>query len=662
MDKNVSRVVGGIVTVLVCLTCALILGGAAIIFGVTKGFPSNFVLIPSASNSVTPEPTPQMDRAPVDSATTSTIETLRATIVPENDVYDLACRLKRICNVPKVVPGKSYQVGDREKFWVLNSDTVKYFQVDATLVYVTPHTYFWAEDGVKVNQRDMKTLIDTFESKIYPRDREFFGSEWIPGIDNDPHIFVLYANGLGNNIGGQYNPTDEINPQVEEHSNAHETYFLSATADLANEYTYATLAHEFVHMIQTPTDRNDTTWITEGFAEVGSLINGYYSPGADYIYIQDPDIQLNSWADPNSPLFGPHYGQSFLYLAYFLDRFGEDATKALTANPEDDLTSVDDTLAQLNITDPQTGKLVTADDLFMDWAATLYLKDGKVGDGRYTYHNYPQAPHYQPQEVISDCPQSFESWVHQYGIDYYTINCPGDHILQFTGSTITDLISADAHSGKYAFWSNKGNESDMTLTRDFDFTNVSGPIQLSYWTWYDIEKDWDYAHLAASTDGQNWRLLKTPSGTDYNPSGASYGWSYTGKSNSWVQEEVDLSKYAGQKVQLRFEYITDAEINGDGFLLDDIRVDAINYANDFETADGGWQANGFVRIDNVLPQTYGLSLIIKGNNTTVTHIPLNSDQTASIPFSLKNREEAILIVTGTTRFTTHGAAYQIDIK
>jgi immune inhibitor A len=395
---------------------------------------------------------------------------------------------------------------------------------------------------------------------------------------------------------------------------------------------------------------------------VGSLINGYYSPGADYIYIQNPDLQLNSWADNNSPDFGPHYGQSFLYLAYFLDRFGEDATKALTANPEDDLTSVDDTLSQLHITDQQTGKLMTADDVFMDWAATLYLKDGSVGDGRYTYHNYSQAPQYEPQEAVSNCPQSFDSWVNQYGIDYYTIDCPGEHTIQFTGSTVASLLPVNPHSGRYVFWSNQGNESDMTLTREFDFTNVSGLIKLSYWTWYDIEKDWDYAHLAASTDGQNWELLKTPSGTDYDPSGASYGWSYTGQTNGWIQEEVDLSKFAGQKVQLRFEYITDAEINGEGFLLDDVQVDAINYSSDFEADDGGWQTDGFVRVDNVLPQTYGLSLIIKGNNTTVTRVPLNPDQTASIPFSLKEGEEAILIVTGTTRFTTHGAAYKIDIK
>ena len=33
-----------------------------------------------------------------------------------------------------------------------------------------------------------------------------------------------------------------------------------------------------------------------------------------------------------------------------------------------------------------------------------------------------------------------------------------------------------AYSGKMAFWSNKGDESDMTLTREFDFSSASGPL------------------------------------------------------------------------------------------------------------------------------------------------------------------------------------------
>jgi hypothetical protein len=504
--------------------------------------------------------------------------------------------------------------------------------------------------------------MDTFENEIYPTDREFFGSESTPGIDGDPHIFVIYASGLGGNVAGYFNSSDSFNPLVQEYSNAHETFMLSTTQDLAAEYTYGVLAHEFVHMIQFASDRNDVSWLGEGFAEVGSFLNGYYIGGFAGLYTADPDLQLTTWGDGSSDN-RPHYGQAFLYLTYFLDRFGEEATKALTSNPENSISSVDDTLAQLGITDPLTGQVVTADDVFMDWAAALFLKDKSVGDGRYTYNNYPSVPQTDATETITACPQAAsDRSVSQYGIDYIQIECTGDFTLHFSGSTAIGLLPTTVNSGKYAFWSNKGDESDMTLTREFDLTGVSGPVEMSYWTWYDIEEDWDYAFVEASTDGQTWQILTTPSGTDKNPTGNSYGWGYTGTTGGWIQESVDLSQFAGQKVQIRFEYVTDAAVNGEGMLLDDIAIDAINYQSDFETDDGSWVAQGFVRVENVLPQTYRLSLIIKSDTTTVTPIVLNEDQTADISLSLKAGEEAVLIVTGTTRFTTIPAAYQIEVK
>ena len=514
-----------------------------------------------------------------------------------------------------------------------------------------------------MNQNDMKKLMDTFESQIYPKDREFFGSEWTPGIDGDEHIYVVYADGLGASTAGYFNSTDSFSPEIKEYSNAHETFMVSITQDLGDEYTYATLAHEFVHMIQFPSDRNDQSWISEGFAEVGAFLNGYGVGGWDWAYAGEPDLQLNDWnAEPGTN--GPHYGQSFLYLTSFLDRFGEEATKALNTNPENGLSSVDKTLAAMNITDPQTGKVITADDVFMDWAATMYLMDGNIGDGRFTYHNYAEAPKTEDTESVSNCPSSvLDRSVNQYGIDYININCSGDHTIHFSGSTISGLLPAEAYSGDYVFWSNKGDESDMTLTREFDFTGVSGPIKLSYQTWYNIEEEWDYLYLEASTDGGvTWEILKTPSGTDSNPSGNAYGWGYTGASGDWIREEVDLSQFAGQKVQLRFEYVTDAAVNEEGLMLDDISVDALNYQSDLEADNGGWDAAGFVRIKNVLPQTYRLTLITKGDTTTVTHIQVNPDQTADIPLSLNSGDEAILIVTGTTRFTTIPAPYQIEVK
>ena len=660
-SSNVNKIVIGIVAALLCCACVVILAAGFIIYRAAQEIPMDDFppLEYPTDDSSTPIPIPTLNQTPPESISPDTLETLNNTLVPENDPYELACRLKGICDVPRTVPGKAYKLGDKENFWISNSDTAEHRQITATLLYITPHSYFWAEDGTNINQSDMKRLMDTFENEIYPTDREFFGSESNPGIDGDPHIFVIYASGLGRSVAGYFSTADAYHPLIKEYSNAHETFMLSTTQDLAAEFTYGTLAHELVHMIQFASERNDESWIDEGTAEVGSFLNGY-SISHDWVYVVDPDLQLNNLGENNRI---PHYGQSFLYLAYFLDRFGEEATKALTSNPENGLSSIDSTLADLGITDPLTGEVVTADDVFMDWAAALYLKDANVGDGRYTYYNYPDGPQTYDTDWIISCPQSpLDFSVNQYGIDYINISCAGDHTLTFSGSTVMGLLPTEVHSGSFAFWSNKGNESDMTLTREFDFTDVNAPIEISYWTWYDIEEDWDYLYLEASIDGKTWEILNTPSGTDYNPSGNSYGWGYTGQTNGWIEESVDLSGYAGQKIQVRFEYITDAAVNGQGLLLDDIRIDAINYQSDFEADDGGWEAKGFARIENVLPQTYRLSLIVKGDTTTVTNIELNDDQTAEIPFSLGPGDEAVLIVTGTTRFTTIPAPYRIEVK
>ena len=660
-SSSMPKIIAAIVAILVCCSCAAIVGAAALFVPIVREM-NLTPFAPTVEEAFTPPPTVEIERPPADDVSGDTLEALTLTQVPENDPYELGCRFKAICDVPRVVPAKQYNVGDTETFWVSNSDTAEHRQGTFNLVYATPHSYFWAENGTDFSERDVKALMDTFETEIYPTNREFFGSEANPGVDNDPHIYVLYANDLGNNIGGYFSSSDSYNPAIRQYSNAHETYVLGALQPVGDEYAYATLAHEFVHMIQDASDRNDVSWINEGFAEVGAFLNGYGVGSGPYFYVASPDLQLTSWADNTSPDFSSHYGQSFLYLAYFLDRFGEDATKALTGNPENDIASVDDTLAELNITDPETGQTVTADDVFMDWAVTMYLMDGSVGDGRYQYKNYPDAPQITETRSISNCPQSTSGSVNQYGIDYFTIRCAGEYTLNFTGSTVARLLPMDAHSGSYAVWSNMGNESDMTLTREFDFTGVSEPISLSYWIWHDIEEDWDYMYVEASTDGQTWEILQAPSSTDYNPSGQSYGWAYTGQTGEWIEEEVDLSRFAGQTVQLRFEYITDAAVNGEGALLDDIRIDAIDYEEDFEAGDGGWEGAGFVRVENTLPQTYRLTLITKGDTSTVTHIPLNPDQTAEIPLSLDPGEQAVLVVTGTTRFTRLPAAYQIEIE
>lgn len=600
---------------------------------------------------------------------TDTLATLENSVVPTNNMRDLAQRLEGIENIPATLtpPAVPFLVGAQQSFWVSNTDTKETFRVQGILRYITPHLYFWVEEGISYNENDLSRLADTFENKIYPTDREFFGSEWTPGIDGDPHLYILYARGLGSSLAGYFSSLDEYPPQVYKYSNAHEMFLVNAdNVSLGDEFTYGVLAHEFQHMIQWNSDRNETSWMNEGFSELAAFLNGYDMGGFETLYLSNPDVQLNDWPNDRQAT-SPHYGASFLFLDYFLNRFGEKVTKELVADPENGLESIDDVLKNNHATDSLAGKPIRADNLFADWTVATYLQDASVADGRYSYSNYPDMVKPGPTETINTCPVGpLTRDVHQYGVDYIAITCPGDYNLHFEGSTMVKLLPEDPHSLPYAFWSNKGDESDMTLTRSFDFTNHSGPLTFSFWTWYDLEKNYDFVYLEASLDGENWKILTTPSGTSENPTGNNYGWGYNGLSGGgpkWIQEKVDLSAYDGKKVQIRFEYVTDTAINGEGFLLDDVSVSEIGYSTSFDKDAGGWIPNGFVRIENVLPQTYSLELITKGKTTTVQDIPVSENVTADIPLHIGGDvKEVVLVVSGTTRFTRQMTGYLFSIK
>jgi hypothetical protein len=641
----------------------------------TPSLPSKATATPQAipgKPSETPEaasetpPTPPTE-APGALSLQDNLSILENAIVPVNDLIDLAERLEGKENLPRSLeaPPPAFEIGESRSFWVTDTNTNQNFQVQATLRYVTDHVYFWIDDRVSYNQRHLSELVDTFEAEIYPTNRDFFGSEWTPGVDADPHLYILYTTSLGGRVAGYFSPVDEYLPVVREDSNGHEMFLLSAEyLDLDEQYTYGVLAHEFQHMIHWYQDRNEESWMNEGFSELAAFLNGYYVGGADSIYTHEPDMQLTDWPSDNTT---PHYGAAFLFMTYFLDRFGDQATQALVAEPANGMVSVDQVLAALAVEDPLRGAPIQADDVFADWVVASYLQDEQVGDGRYTYHNYPYAPDPSASEEIRTCPQEFATRdVSQYGADYISIRCRGDYTLEFEGSVQVGVLPADPYSGEFAFYSNRGDESDMTLTRSFDFREHSGPLTLSYWTWYDLEKDYDYLYLVASLDGEDWQILTTPSGTPEDPSGNSYGWGYNGFSGggpAWIQEQVDISQFAGQEVLLRFEYVTDAAVNGEGFLLDDVAVPETGYFSDFEADYGGWEAAGFVRIQNGLPQTFRLALIRFGDTITVEHISLPADNAASIPLSIGGDvQEVVLVVSGTSRYTRQKAAYRFSIQ
>jgi immune inhibitor A len=598
-----------------------------------------------------------------------TLKALENIVLSPRDLRDLASRLEGIDHIPLLVEsaGIPQVIGAQRNFWATNVDTAQTFQITATLQHVGEHAYFWIEDGISHNEKDLHDLMEIFDTQIYPANRRLFGSEWNPGVDGDPRLYMVYVRGIGRTVAGYYSSADQYHPLAHKYSNGHEMFFLSAdNLTLKGPGIYSVIAHEFQHMIHWHHDRNEETWINEGLSELASFINGYPS-GHEQSYVTNPNIQLNDW--PVSPgQASAHYGASFLFFTYILDRFGEEVIRELVANQTNGLASIDHVFEDMDIRDPLIGDHIQADDVYIDWLVANLLQDDSMGDGRYSYGNYADAPEISPSKVIRSCPNDpLTRDVHQYGFDAIHITCSGDYLLYFEGSTDVAVLPTDPYSGDFAFWSNRGDESNMTLTQTFDFSDHEGPLTLTYQTWYDIEEDYDYLYLVASLDGENWQILSTPSGTAQDPSGNNYGWAYTGISGEgetpkWIRERVDISQFAGHQVQLRFKYVTDAAVHGEGFLLDDIAISEVGYFTDFEIDDGGWEANGWVRIRNLLPQFYRLALITLGDVVSVEYVYLEPDNTKTVPLSLGSEaDEVILVVTGTTRYTRQTAPYRFSI-
>jgi hypothetical protein len=341
---------------------------------------------------------------------------------------------------------------------------------------------------------------------------------------------------------------------------------------------------------------------------------------------------------------------------YFWDRYGDAGVQALAAEDANGLAGIQKVLDKI-----EPGKQV--DDLVADWLSARLLDDPSIENGRYGYQQTDRA-RVEPRQTIDQYPFSEQAQVHQYAGDYSELRGDRDLTIDFAGSTKAQMIDAQAHSGQSFMWSNRADVADLRLQREFDLSGVNSAT-LKYWTWYDLEEDWDYAYVSVSEDGgQTWKLVKAPSMTDSNPTNANYGWGYTGKSGGnaqaeWIQESVDLTPYAGKKIIVAFDVINDLAVNRPALALDDIEVPEINYRSDFETDEGGWQPAGWIRTNNYVPQKYVIQLVSVGQDgkTTVSRLPVNEDNTARWDVPLSHLEKAIIIVSPMASKSTEVAHY-----
>ena len=67
-------------------------------------------------------------------------------------------------------------------------------------------------------------------------------------------------------------------------------------------------------------------------------------------------------------------------------------------------------------------------------------------------------------------------------------------------------------------------------------------------------------------------------------------------------------------------------------------------------------------MNNLLPQTFKVSVIQIGKETTVTNLDISDMRTASLDLVLEKSDQMIIVVSGTTPFTNQKASYEIDLE
>lgn len=540
-------------------------------------------------------------------------------------------------------------------FWVADPDTGGRREIDARLRVQTAGVAMWVEVGVWHDIRRLDAAAELFETRISPAIRAAFGSEWLPGIDNNSRVHVLHAVGLGHDILGYTSSVDAYPRDLHPLSNEAKLIVLNLDQVEIDSPAYsASLARQFQRLVQWNQDRNEERWLKEALAELGASLSGFAAPAPAAAHPRQTDVSLVHWTgDP---------GQREavrLFAAYFHQQFGDEGTRLLTAEPANGIVGINATLDQMD-----TG--LDFEDLFASWLAANYLdhmSEPGVEDPRLSYVDVDVAPP-TPAAVPETFPMEMETTVQQFGADYIVLQGDVDLSIRFEGRTQTPLLNVASYSGQRAWWSYRADESLTTLTGRFDLT-AAEEATLSYRIWYDIESDHDYATVAArAVDDEDWQILITPSGTDTDPHGNSPGWSYTGQSGGWLQEEVDLSVFAGEEVLVRFSYLTDGAITGEGFLLDTVSIPETGFSDEMETESNVWEAQGFLLIGPSVPQRY-LALLISlgGEETTVERLSLDGNQSAewSVPLGHPSLDEAVLVISGMAPLTTHPASYRLAI-
>ena len=603
-----------------------------------------------------------------------TARRLKEAAHPTRDNYRLAEELLGIgpAEIDMELPDHTaYKKHDRAQLirWKNLSIENDYQPIGARVSHISDNAIWWSSIDVSASNKQVEAAANLFEEVVRPIVHLTFGREPSPGIDNDPRVhFLLVEEDGWKGVFGYFTPYNQFPSALQPFSNQREMLVVNTFSVNIDSIKFAEkLAHEFQHLAHWNLDQNEDRWLNEVFSGLAFFFTGapetrysMFGGSNSQLFAENPETQLTSRPERK---YGEldrtsltHQAAEKSFGIYLFERFGAEFIKNLANNPDPGVFSVQEELNKL----PGSPRFT---DVYANWLVAILLDNAQLMDGQYGFADFdPVTVRGEGLNMIRAITgEIIAEQLPPYGSHHYWLRLDQPVKVTFNGSTVARLTPVDPTSGQFAWYSNRGDQSEFTLTNSFDLTGLD-LATLDYNVWYELEEYSDYAHVEVSEDGgQTWHILEPAHGTQDNPYDRAYGFGYTGVALDWLSESLDLTPYVGQEIQLRFHVITDPSTNRDGIMLDEISIPELEYFDGAEDDSGGWEAKGFIRSSNLVPAEWIMWLVKASSPMEVERISLEKDQ--STEFEIEGLgssfPSAAIIISPTSPTTTMELDYEL---
>jgi hypothetical protein len=390
------------------------------------------------------------------------------------------------------------------------------------------------------------------------------------------------------------------------------------------------IAHELEHLLMNYSDPGELSWVDEGLADMAAFLNGFDMTGSHLTYQQvfHRETSLTRWGGGLE-----NYGASFSYFAYLWEQAGGNGGGSLDPNDldydnvagdrliklifeeqADGMEGVQNAINTYNATNGSAPDLLSAAELFQDWAVTMYLDD--EGSNTFDLKNFDlglasggwtidvandefwdDRGNYrgrQPEAKWDRQANRPDSNALPFGVSYEKFRNPGPKVgIEFTGEPTSGVTPP---GGGDQFWGGYTSQSDTIL--DVTSALPVGGKTLTFSNYHFIEEGWDYGFVEAFVNGE-WKTVEVKDAngavvtTNDDPHGGNTeGNGITGTSGgAYFVDEPEYVTYSAalpaDATDVRFRYSTDAAYLDTGWFIDEASIGGTPVAL-VPAAEDGW--------------------------------------------------------------------------